>query len=70
MSQVQNFGNDKSTQTVGPVFKQGTEVRKAPEQNMNYSKPANNGPVYKDQEIPDNQENTVDNNNEIQNEEK
>lgn len=70
MSQVQNFGDDKSTQTVGPVFKQGTEVRQAPEQNMNYSKPANNGPVYKDQEIPDNQENTVDNNNEIQNEEK
>lgn len=68
MSQVQNFGDDVSTQTVGPVTKNNTETRNTVVQPK-YNGIAKNGPVYKNTPEEEPAETNTDNegrNNEIE----
>ena len=61
MSQVQNFGDEQATQTVGPVTKDRTETRNTNVQPK-YTGIAKNGPVYKSTpEEPDEFEIELDN---------
>lgn len=68
LSQVQNFGDNITTQTVGPVMKNNTETRNSNTQT-NYSGIAKNGPIYKNTAEEEPNEvvtDNVTNNNEIE----
>ena len=68
LSQVQNFGDETATQTVGPITKDNIETNNTAV-TPTYSRVAKNGPVYKDvpEEDPDNNEtNNEENNNDIE----
>ena len=67
LSQVQNFGDEQATQTVGPITKGNTETRNSNVQPQ-YTRIAANGPVYKNTpEEPDETETDNEtNNNEIE----
>lgn len=70
MSRVTDFGDDNSSETVGPVRKGNTETStEEPTRQLNYSGAINNGPMYKQnmqqQNVnPDEYEDEFDNNEE------
>jgi len=70
MQQVQNFGDENATQTVGPITKGNIETRNN-NSRVSYNKISNNGPIYKDNTSQEEPENTkpndeINNNNEIE----
>lgn len=70
MASIKNFGNQDTTQTVGPITKDNTGSKQPPQNDIKqktYNNIAKNGPIYKD-ETENNIDNTenieTDNNNE------
>lgn len=53
MSQIEDFGDEEITQTVGPITKNNTEVTNNKNEKLNYDNPKNNGPIFKDDNIND-----------------
>ena len=50
MSQIEDFGDENTTQTVGPITKNNTgdSAQRQTSNKLNYSYPKSNGPQYKD----------------------
>lgn len=64
MAQVQNFGDETATQTVGPITKDNTETKNTAI-NPSYNRISRNGPMYKDvnyEEPEDNNQEEINNN--------
>lgn len=61
MSQIKDFGDDETTQTVGPVTKDNIETIKPNNKKPNYSQVRQNGPRFKSDIENNNIENKEDN---------
>ena len=55
MSQIDDFGDNQTTQTVGPITKGNVETKEQRREKLNYSKPKNNGPVFKNNNAEENE---------------
>jgi hypothetical protein len=58
MSQIEDFGNDDTTQTVGPITKNNVDIKSKSTKPLNYQQPKNNGPVMKNNNNEEENENT------------
>ena len=54
MSQIEDFGDDDTTQTVGPIAKNNIDTKQKPTKQLNYQHPQNNGPIMKNNDEQEN----------------
>ena len=54
MSQIEDFGDDDTTQTVGPITKNNIDTKQKSTRPLNYQQPKNNGPIMKNNDEQEN----------------
>jgi hypothetical protein len=55
MSQIEDFGDDNTTQTVGPITKNNVDTKSKSTKPLNYQQPKNNGPIMKNNNEEENE---------------
>jgi hypothetical protein len=57
MSQIEDFGDEETTQTVGPITRKNVDTKQPKSGKLNYQNPKNNGPVLKNNNEEEENEN-------------
>lgn len=55
MSQIEDFGDDNTIQTVGPIKKDNIDTKQKQKTKLNYQQPKNNGPIMKNNNEEENE---------------